>query len=85
MKDLSLNQQREAEKLKKTDPVKAAQLERLGMGFGGIHNFSYGLVISIYLKKTTRAGIAKVLFYSYEPVYLTCCVGFEEEEKYKIA
>jgi len=33
--DLSLNQQREAEKLKKTDPVKAAQLERLGMGFGG--------------------------------------------------
>jgi len=33
--DLSLNQQREAEKLKKTDPVKASQLERLGMGFGG--------------------------------------------------
>jgi len=33
--DLSLNQQKEAEKLKKTDPVKAAQLERLGMGFGG--------------------------------------------------
>eukprot|EP00088_Acartia_fossae_P042404 TRINITY_DN4452_c0_g1_i1.p1 TRINITY_DN4452_c0_g1~~TRINITY_DN4452_c0_g1_i1.p1 ORF type:complete len:556 (+),score=154.77 TRINITY_DN4452_c0_g1_i1:43-1710(+) len=33
--DLSLNQQKETEKLKKNDPVKAAQLERLGMGFGG--------------------------------------------------
>ena len=57
MKDLSLNQQREAEKLKKTDPVKAAQLERLGMGFGGIHNFSYGLVISIYLKTRMTTSI----------------------------
>jgi ADP-ribosylation factor GTPase-activating protein 2/3 len=33
--DLSMNQQRETEKLKKSDPVKAAQMERLGMGFGG--------------------------------------------------
>jgi len=33
--DLSISQQKEAEKMKKSDPAKAAQLERLGMGFGG--------------------------------------------------
>ena len=36
-----MNQQREAEKMKKSDPVKAKQMERLGMGFGGtyfLHN-----------------------------------------------
>ena len=35
--DLSMNQQREAEKMKKSDPVKAKQMERLGMGFGGTY------------------------------------------------
>lgn len=33
--DLSLQQKREEERLKKLDPTKAAQIERLGMGFGG--------------------------------------------------
>ena len=32
-----MNQQREAEKMKKSDPVKAKQMERLGMGFGGTY------------------------------------------------
>jgi hypothetical protein len=33
--DLSIQQKREEERLKKLDPSKAAQIERLGMGFGG--------------------------------------------------
>ena len=33
--DISLQQKKEEERLKKTDPTKAAQIERLGMGFGG--------------------------------------------------
>lgn len=33
--DLSLQQKMEEERLKKVDPSKAAQIERLGMGFGG--------------------------------------------------
>jgi CRISPR/Cas system CSM-associated protein Csm5 (group 7 of RAMP superfamily) len=33
--DLSLQQKKEEERLKKLDPSKAAQIERLGMGFGG--------------------------------------------------
>lgn len=42
--DLSMNQQRETEKMKKSDPVKAKQMERLGMGFGGFGGNSHSLV-----------------------------------------
>ena len=34
-KDMSIERKKQEEKLKHSDPNKAAQFERLGMGFGG--------------------------------------------------
>jgi hypothetical protein len=54
--DISLQQKKEEERLKKVDPSKAAQIERLGMGFGGRCSFPCYLkkiINSPHLKKTT--------------------------------
>lgn len=59
--DLSMNQQREAEKMKKSDPVKAKQMERLGMGFGGFGGNSHSLVSEmgeIVQEEPTNSGVS---------------------------
>ena len=37
---MSVQAKKEEERLKRVDPTKAAQVERLGMGFGGELHFS---------------------------------------------
>jgi hypothetical protein len=53
--DISLQQKKEEERLKKVDPSKAAQIERLGMGFGGRCSFPCYLktLSTLPPKKTT--------------------------------
>jgi len=48
--DMSVQQKREEEKMKKVDPQKAKQMERLGMGFGGFNSGgnSHSLVSDIH-------------------------------------
>ncbi|XP_052860011.1 ADP-ribosylation factor GTPase-activating protein 2 isoform X2 [Anopheles cruzii] len=57
--DLSIKQHREEEKLKATDPNKAKQIERLGMGFGRAAGVSHSAMTdmkTLTQEETTRSG-----------------------------
>uniref|UniRef100_A0A182WB15 Arf-GAP domain-containing protein n=1 Tax=Anopheles minimus TaxID=112268 RepID=A0A182WB15_9DIPT len=57
--DLSIKQHKEEEKLKATDPNKAKQMERLGMGFGrgaGVSHSALTDMKTLTQEETTRSG-----------------------------
>uniref|UniRef100_A0A182JZD3 Arf-GAP domain-containing protein n=1 Tax=Anopheles christyi TaxID=43041 RepID=A0A182JZD3_9DIPT len=57
--DLSIKQHKEEEKLKATDPNKAKQIERLGMGFGRASGVSHSALTdmkTLTQEETTRSG-----------------------------
>uniref|UniRef100_A0A182IT38 Uncharacterized protein n=1 Tax=Anopheles atroparvus TaxID=41427 RepID=A0A182IT38_ANOAO len=59
--DLSIKQHKEEEKLKVTDPNKAKQIERLGMGFGRATGVSHSAMTdmkTLTQEETTRGGMS---------------------------
>jgi len=61
-KDMSMQQEKDTARMKKADPAKAAQMERLGMGFGGFggggnsHSLSMGEIVQEEPSHSTSSG-----------------------------
>ena len=55
--DMSIERKKQEERLKQTDPKKAEQMERLGMGFGGSRSvtWTYHILLGLQVKVLTRS------------------------------
>ena len=61
--DMSIERKKQEERLKQTDPKKAEQMERLGMGFGGSRSVSRTCHILLGLSQMWTKRLCLFYFY----------------------